>query len=629
MDKKIDYKKIGIGLGIILAAIFGGTQADLLLGGATDDQYEIVSQIKGYYTKSDPTNTPPEYLVSGSQNVIINDLERVETRAGYALLGAASTTATAITSDYSWKNSTGGEILLRQVDKTLYFYSASSTWENLYTGLHSTNPVRYAPVWTTTELQDALLFVNASSTIFEWSGGQSTVSSVTSNTIVLADAASSTGRFLTNGTRSVRIKDDDGSWNTFAYTGQSASTLTGVTPDPTSFSYTGAFVIQEVRLNKSEPFEGYVIDVIKTLDRQVFLGSNTSQEVYVSSNLSFTDYSYSSPRIAGEGAFIVLDGPTIGFEAADEQKMIVFSSKNKIYQIVFEISPGSSSDREVPHAIPLLVAEGQGAKSQELIGKAKQTIIWVNNNNELVELGQVENLPSPQTLPISDPIKPDFVAATFTNGEVDFWRNYILVTAPTDGKVYIYDSAKRFWQPPQIIGVRRLSVYTDLLYGHSNSVPDTYQLFTGTSDNGNPIAFKAHFAYRNSGQRAYLKQFNRLFTELYIGGNATATAKVLFEWQGAKSIQTYELDGSDQTLLFTPVAGAALGVNPLGTNPLGGTLIAGENTPKYRRFKPIVPVDYFEYQLRIESDSVDDVWQVLATGSNTKLSKNYPVNITK
>ena len=59
---------------------------------------------------------------------------------------------------------------------------------------------------------------------------------------------------------------------------------------------------------------------------------------------------------------------------------------------------------------------GQGAISQELIGKIKQAVGWVSNNQELVELGQVENLTSPQAVAISDPIKPDFDGANFTNG---------------------------------------------------------------------------------------------------------------------------------------------------------------------------------------------------------------------
>jgi len=255
--------------------------------------------------------------------------------------------------------------------------------------------------------------------------------------------------------------------------------------------------------------------------------------------------------------------------------------------------------------------------------------VWVSNNKELVELGQVENLPSTQAIAISDPIKPDFINADFTNGEIEFWRNDIFITAPPDGKLFIFDLSKRFWQPPQILGMRRLSVFGDILYGHAQSVAETYKLFTGLNDNGNPIEAKAHFAYVNGGRRDTLKNFDRYMTELYLASNTKLTVSILYEWMGAKGITTYELDGSTQTFLFNPVADASLGVNPLGTNPLGGLTSSAEDLPKYRRFKPIVPTDNFEYQVRFESDGTDNAWQLLAHGANTRLSQNVPVKITQ
>jgi hypothetical protein len=325
-----------------------------------------------------------------------------------------------------------------------------------------------------------------------------------------------------------------------------------------------------------------------------------------------------------------MDDITIGLEVDDNNnQVIIFSGKNRAYRGFFEVSPGASADRENFTIKPLLVAEGQGAISQELIGKIKQSIVWVSNNKELVELGQVQNLPSPQSRPISDPIQPDFYSATFTNGQIKFWRGYLLVTAPVDGKVWIYDVESRFWNPPQVMGMRLLSVYNDLLYGHSNSVNETYKLFTGLSDNDNPIAFKAHFAYRNGGKRSLLKTFNKYFTEIYIAGNTKVLVKLLYEWGGSKQIIEYVLDGSDITFLFTPNVSAALGVNSLGTNPLGGSLVAGEETPKYRRFKPCPPVDFFEYQVRFESEDEAAVFQLLSHGSNMIVSENLPSKITK
>ncbi len=609
-------------------AVFNITPAPI----ATTGEYQIVSGVKGYVSKPDPTNIAPEYLVSGSQNVVINDQERVETRAGYELFGVASTTD-LISSDYVWRNSGAtstvpSEIMLR-VSGTVLQYYATSSFENLFTLVSTSSPVRFASVWDGTENMDILLFVNASSTLFEWSGGQGTFSSDTSNTIVLNDYIDES-RFLLSGLRQIRVKDTSGNWQLFTYTGISDKTFTGVTPDPTGYTIgSGATVVQAVRSNLRKPASKFVSDTIKVLNNQVWIGSQYSRQVYVSSNASSTDFSFSSPRVPGEGALITLDDATIGFESPDDDKMLIFSGKDRIYQVSFEISAGDTGDREVPKVKPLLVSSGQGTLSQELIGKIKQAVVWVSNNKELVEYGQIENLPNPQSATISDPIKPDFINADFTNGEIEFWRNNIFITAPPDGKIFIYDLSKGFWQPPQVMGMRRLSQYRDLLYGHGQSVAETYKLFTGLSDDGNDIEAKAHFSYVNGGRRDALKNFNRFFTEMYLASNTKVDVSILYDWLGSKGIVTYELDGADTTFLFIPESGASLGVNPLGTNPLGGVLSSGSDLSKYRRFKPLVPKDFFEYQVRIESNASSTAWQILSTGANVSLSNNSPTTITK
>ena len=120
--------------------LFAGLLATIGIGGGSltlgavssrGNDYHIISSFKGYNTKSDPTNLSPEYLVAGSQNVIVNDQEKVESRAGYELFGAASTTITAITSDFIWSNSgatstASSEILLRTSDNLLQFYATST-----------------------------------------------------------------------------------------------------------------------------------------------------------------------------------------------------------------------------------------------------------------------------------------------------------------------------------------------------------------------------------------------------------------------------------------------------------------------------------------------------------------------
>jgi len=607
-----------------------------------DNKYSLITGCRGYLSTPDPTNTNEGYLIQGSQNVLINDVKsnddgavggKIVTRAGMELFAQANDANNPPKSEYVWKNHNGDERFLRDENGVLKYYdTGTEEFETLLTGLSTSKPIRFSTYWNTTEGIDILVFVCNSTSLYEWSGAVGTLLSVAAGTITINETIASEG-FLANGTRSIAIKDSGGTWRTTAYTGQSGSAFTA-SSDLTGYTFAAnAPVIQVVRTNANTPASGFTNDTIKTLQNQLFVGSETSRRIYISRNTDNSGaiplFTYSTPRVIGEGALTTMDDVTIGMELDDNNnQMIVFSGGSRIYRAFFEVSPGSTADRENVTVKPLLVGEGQGALSQELIGKVKQSIVWVNRNQELVELSQVVNLPSPQAKPISDPISTDFYAATFTNGQIKVWRNYLLVTAPTDSKVWIFDLDDRFWNPPQIMGVRLLSVYTDLLYGHSNGVNETYKLFTGVNDNDNPISFKVHYAYRNGGERANLKSFSKYFFELYIASNTTVNASILYEWKGANSIQTFTLAGNDSTYLYTPSASAALGVNSLGTNPIGGQLEAGENTPKYRRIKKVALKDFFEYQLRLECEDIDAVFQVLSQGSNMTISNNLPAKIT-
>lgn len=606
-----------------------------------DNDFQLVLGCKGYVSKPDITATNELYLVAGSRNMLVNEQEKVESRAGTKLFGQASATATPPKSKCKWENSNGEEILLREIGGVLLFYSdVTSQWEELLTGLSATHKVRFATPWNATELIDVLLFVNHSAILYEWSGGRTTFLSATTNTITKQGATFfGEHRFLANGTRAVRIKDDTGVWREFVYTGgEGSATLTGVTPDPTGFSFTaGAQIVQKVRSNADEPAAGIVNDVIGVLENQVYLGSVESRVVYISKNSSYTDYSFSTPRVPGEGAQIILDDISTGF-MPDDETMYIFSGKNRAYSTKFILSSGSTSDREIVKVKPIVVGSNQGAISQEMIMRTKGSIVYINNDNELVELAMSESGQRKLVeTPISDAISPDFEVADFTNGNLHLFRSSIFVSAPADSLVFIFDITKKVWQPPQTLPVRLFTDYQGRLYGHSNVVSETYLLFEGLrdktdptdNDSGNPILFKANFAYRNAGARNKMKNFDKYFHELYMTSNAEITHKILYEYGGSKGEPTYLMKGSEEDFIVQPSASASLGVNSLGTNPFGGTIEVPTEMPKYRRIRPNVPVDFFEFQSTYECDTLDAKFQLLAHGPNMVLSKNSPSKITK
>lgn len=608
------------------------------------ENFDLITGATSYRTRSDATATDKHSLVSGSQNVLINestdkDGDKVETRRGYELFGASSTDTNKIRKEFVWRTKAGETIMMRYDDNgDLEFYSETTdAWETLLTGLNGSYPVRFTTAHNGTELLRVCLFVNHSSILYEWSGAFGTYASMTAGTVVINEVIATAG-FLTTGTRTIRIKDSGGTWRETVYTGQSGSTFTTST-DLTAFTFTAnALVVQVVRTTANTPASGYTNDTITTLQNHVYIGSHTSSVVYMSKSTDYTSFTFSSPRLPTEGWQFLMDNFNIGFSTNiggnGLESVVMFAENDWLYRVEFT-EVADSSIRELAKIKPIIVSSGQGALAQELIAKMGNSIVFINKYNELVEVGQFENLSALGQAPLSDPIRPDFVNAVFTGGSIRFLRNNLYITAPSSNKMFILSfretsqGVKSFWQPPQTLPIGQTSDYNGSLIGHSYAVTESYTLFSGTNDNGQAIEFKAHFAYNNHGAREKLKNFNKYFTELYLSQNAQISHKILYEYLGAKGIQEFTYKGTDTDNLFTPNPSASLGVNALGTSPLGGYINEITNFFKYRRFKPITPVDFYEYQVRYEMETIDAQFQILAHGANAQPSRNASQKITR
>ena len=607
-------------------------------------KFQLIDKFLGYNTLSDRTHLDPRFLVSGSQNVLINDSEKISIRGGYTVLGAENTALNPVESSFDWNTSSATERNLRSYDDELEVYvgtvgtRAFNAWHKLKDAWDDVDFV-FTTWWSAAELIDVLLFVVGTANIYEWSGALTTYASATTNTITKEGTNTwAQDRFLTAGTRQIRIRDSGGTWRTFTYTGgESTTTLTGVTPDPTAFTFdAGALVMQEVRTNANQPASGFLNDFISVAENQVWVGSNTSRRIYVSKNSSITDYTFSSPRVAGEGALLTLDSYGVGF-APQEDAMYVTAGKDDWYKSEFEQITVSTTLAETLKIKKLKTAPGQAARSHDFITKIGNYVAFLTNEPALRLLGRVENIENPQLTAISNPIKPDFDAETWTNGHILFHKNRIYLSAPTNSKVYINQiieddqgNVKRFWQAPQILPARRFSNIAGDLHFHSNAVPETYVAFDGTNDNENSINAIAKFAYNSYGDRVTQKAFDEYFTEGYISSNTTLTLTLNYDFDGFTQSIEKEIDGNDADILFEVSQDDSLGNNPLGDVSLGGSGEAGSNQlSKFRIIHGIPKTDFWEIQAVYSTDGVDQQFEILAQGPNATLATNIPISIMK
>jgi len=611
------------------------------------EKYELRDKITGYVTNEDNTSEDAEtHLTTGSQNVLIDPrFGRFGSRGGYSRLGAENTSLTPVRQALTWNTSTGTELPLRWYDDELEVYLGTvdgvdvDAWTRVASGLSTTAIPRATTWWDTAENLDKLLWVEGTDNILEWSGMVTTIASATTNTITKNGTDTwAEARATTAGTTQVTING-----TVYTYTGgESTTTLTGVTPDPSSEA-ADSVAIQTHVANDNQPTADRLNNYIFEHENQIWVGSDSDSEILVSKNTSFTDYTFSSPRLSGEGALLALDGPTKGFGVLSRIP-VVFSGNHSIFTAEFFQLDVGGTLTETLKVKKLKTGVNQGAFNQESIVPIGDSLVYLTNEPTLRMLETVDIADQPQLKSLSNPIKPDFDAETWTNAFGMWHRNRYLLSSPTNSKLYILEfqedangKLRRFWQPPQILPVRAMSIIGGALYIHSNGVPETYLPFNGLSDgvydgidpnDKLPINAIAVVAYRTFGERALLKNFD----EFYVEGNISASTPDLdltlaYDFEGAGQELVKTIDGTNQSIILESLVATSLGQQPLGTQPLGGSV---QEPPSLARFRVIFEIpkeDFHEIRETYSTNEVDRAWEILSAGGNIKLSPRKDIAI--
>ena len=629
------------------------------LRGVRINEFDIIDKFKyGYRNREDQTNLPAGVLVVGSKNVLTNVSERIQCRKGYALDGPASTTITPITSSYTLDQYLNFERNLRSYSTTSntgvlqYRYvnpsTGAVTWRNLLTNLTST-AFNYTPWWWTNEKQGAILMVNGSTNIYEWSGGISVASTATATTLTKTGTTSwKQAGFYNNGTdhatRSVTINGHN-----YTYTGgETTTTLTGVSGDATADIAADPIVHQTVITNSS--FTALYLDtfdLISVFAGHCFVGSLYNQFVYGSKVNNFKDYSTDSINKEGYGTSLFLDAPPVSMNKL-ENALTISAGKNQWYTTT--LTQGIWTDNINPSAPVeyktdiwtterLKTTANQAAQSQAMVSAMKNDLIFISSEPTLDRLGRVENIQGALSATnISDPIKLDFDSYDFTDASIFYNKYFIYLAVPKSGLVLIYNIVKSYWEAPQTIPISRFYTVSGVLYGHSYYTNESYQLFTGRADRvdpstnplGSPIDAKVVFSYQNYGSPFSLKNFNKYYIEGYISSNTTLTLGITYDIDGCATNASYTTVGSDKQIVCIPSDSSSLGKSSLGKNPLGGNLnTAASLPPKFRVVKTFTRTDFFEVQFSFESSQTNSNWEILRFGPAIEYAATIPANITQ
>lgn len=600
----------------------------------------------GYRNREDITNLPQGVLVVGSQNVLIDTSSRVENRKGYVLDGATSTVNASIKSSFQWQEKENGERHLRAGfltsagnDGKLQFRYVSPagtvTWTDLLSSLTTTS-YNFTTFWDTSELVRTCLFVNGTSNIFEWSGAYDTVASFTNTTVVLTNPVTTSGFFVATAAKQHILLN--GIDYTYTYSGATPNTLTitagGSGNLTTDGVENGMLVVQKVYTHANGGGNDlpatFPNSLIGTLNNQVYVASTLRPTVYLSKVNTYVDYSYSTPRVPGDGGLAHLDANIVGF-IPQEKDMYVTAGQNFWYHTSFIQTVaynGAGAFTAETFAIELLKSNNlQAAKSQSCVNNMGNYVIMINNEPAFEILGRIENiLGTPQTNNLSDSIKLDFDNYDFTNASVFSWRRYLLVALPAEGLVRIYNLTIKAWEAPQTLPITSFYTVNGALYGHSSQTSESYKLFTGYSDRatstskGVPILSVASFSYQNYGTRTVLKNCNEFYIEGYINANTTLNCEMNYELDGCMTTKTFNVNGSDTQIVCIPSDESSLGKVSFGKEKFGGDKSASLTglPPKFRVIKTFTrEPNFYEHQFSFNTYGEDQSFKIIAFGTNS------------
>lgn len=622
--------------------IMAKTTSGEKMGGLQD--YTLISKFPyGYRSREDITILPPGVLVEGSQNVMTNTFQRIGIRKGYTLDGQSNTALAPIVRSFDWFTSKGLERNMRagfltsagNDGKLQYRYVASGgtvTWKDLLTNLNSV-AFNFTTFWDfTTEKILLMLAVNGTSNIFDWSGGVTTLASATSNTITTngTQTWAQLGFYL-NGTRKVTINGTEYTYGG----GEGTVTLTGVSPDP-SAEPVNSIIHQTPRTHANAASTGlgatFPNALISNLRNQIYVGSLTDSSVYVSKVNSFTDYSFTSPvRLVGEGAIITPTSPPTAF-IPQEESLYITAGTDEWYETTFTLSADNADEQLTVNR--LNTTTQQASQTQLATSKIANSVVFLSNEPILNTFGRVDNVVlTPQMTDTSYSIVNDINSYDLTDAAVFYFQKYIYLAVPREGLVRVYnmtDVKNPYWEPPLTLPISCFSIIDGALYGHSSQVSETYKLFNGYNDNGNPVLAIANMSFNNYGSRSTSKSYNQFFTEGYITSNTTLNLGIQYDIDGCATPTSFSIAGTNRQLVCIGGNDNSLGKNPLGTQPLGGVIqsISATSAPKFRWIQTFGIHYFYEDQISFYSNGIDQQWEILAFGPQLLSARDLNNNIT-
>lgn len=429
----------------------------------------------------------------------------------------------------------------------------------------------------------------------------------------------------------------------------SSTTLTGVSPSPVGEA-TGSVVLQTPVTHLNLPDANFVNDFLKVINNQVWIGSYSSRTIYISSHTDFTNYTVPVTRAPGDPELLILDNVAKGITISKGNGW-VSAGTSDWYEVSFSnITVGSVLTQQT-NVSKKPTSSLSAALGHEFIDVVNDNIIALTQDQQVRHIGIFANQFENKYPSLSLAIKDELAGETFTGGHLRIIGDVLYLTAPASGRDYMYETrenvnplgqivTERFWHAPQIRNVSRFAVINGVVFGHSNSFPQLYQVWDtlqwhddspNSLSMGVPYDSYMRLAYQQGGRRQGKLSFDKLYVEGYITQGTKLYGNLYYDYQGSTGQANLDLNSQGDIKTYYGSVAPSLGDSSLGDNPLGDGLTIEANDqemlPKFRIIKGASLTDCFEYAIEIYTQDLDSRWEILAIGTNAAVTDALPTEI--
>lgn len=463
----------------------------------------------------------------------------------------------------------------------------------------------------------------------------------------------------------------------YQYSSMIDGVLYGVTTDTTGISV-DSIAIQSVfteSLVTEIPDDDFVADFIAIVKNHACYGSYTSKVIHIScietiaNELGFSNLgSGTNDQVPGDPDFAIIDEVARGM-IVRKDRLYVSGGTSDWYEIEVDAKP--------PISIPFYhdLASGKSAYVITDIKKRKgsglsallahefacvvgDNIYYVSQDNQLRVVGTFTQIEGTNFPLISQAVYDELKEEDFSGGHIKSSEDYVYITAPISGRHWMYQirenldvsgqiTAERLWHPPQVSGISRFSEIEGVLYGHSNTNPQLYQIWDTNqwhddSPTDEEISYTsvARIAYwhtvnaKGGINRVALNRFDKVYYEGFLALGSPIYGKIYYDYKGATDIQNVEINTiAKPATFFLGGQVSGIGTDSLGANPLGDGVIEEANEQatlsKFRTICDVADKDSFEYELEVYSVDANSRWEILCLGTNSTPSDASPTFLRK